>query len=78
MPDKIHTPKTAAKRIGSTEKQLAKLRRQGGGPTFVLMSCGGARGRPRYRESDLDSWIANLTEYKTNSEVALKEAGGAS
>ena len=78
MSDKLLTTAEAAERIGVGEKQLVKFRRQGGGPTVTIMACGGARGRPRYKVSDLDKWLADLTTYQTNDELLLKESGGAS
>lgn len=78
MPDKLLTTAEAAERTGVGEKQLVKFRRQGGGPTVTVMSCGGARGRPRYKVSDLDAWLANLTTYQTHDELLQKEAGGES
>ncbi|MEN8206055.1 MAG: helix-turn-helix domain-containing protein [Pseudomonadota bacterium] len=78
MPAKLFTSIDAAEYLGISEKQLVKFRRQGGGPTVTVMSCGGARGRPRYKVSDLDEWLANLTTYKTHDELLQKEAGGVS
>ena len=76
MPAKLLTTIAAAEYIGVSEKQLVKLRLQGGGPKVTIMSCGGARGRPRYKVSDLDEWLANLTTYETHDELLQIEAGG--
>jgi excisionase family DNA binding protein len=48
------TEDQAARRIGMSPSYLRKLRKFGGGPTFIRF------GRSvRYSEAELDAWVAN-------------------
>ena len=50
---RLLTQSDAAKLLRLSERTLERLRLQGGGPPFVK-----AGRSVRYRESDLDAWIA--------------------
>jgi predicted DNA-binding transcriptional regulator AlpA len=50
-------PADAAARIGITPETLRKWRNRAQGPAYVHMPT----GYVRYREADLDAWIAGLT-----------------
>lgn len=56
------TPKQAADYLGFTLAALAAWRSRGGGPRFVKIN-----GRVcRYRQEDLDSWIAERLRESTS------------
>ncbi len=48
-----------------TERTLAKLACQGGGPTFIKFS-----GKTLYRPDDLDAWFASKAVVKTSTSDA--------
>lgn len=59
--DPLLLPQEAADLLRSTPSTLAKLRLFGAGPPFVKI------GRlVRYRQSDLDAWIATRTATSTS------------
>ena len=61
MESALHPPPIVAKRLGTSERTLERLRATGGGPRFVKV------GRLiRYRESDLESWLAARTVQSTS------------
>jgi excisionase family DNA binding protein len=53
MQTQLLDQREAARLLRLSERTLERLRLQGGGPSFV--KCGRS---VRYRESDLDAWIA--------------------
>ena len=59
--DSLHPSPIVAKRLGTSERTLERLRATGIGPKFVRV------GRlVRYRESDLEEWIAARTVQSTS------------
>ena len=61
--DRLETPAEAAKRLRLTERTLADWRYRGCGPQYVRLS-----GRAvRYRQSDVDAFIASRTVTSTSS-----------
>jgi predicted DNA-binding transcriptional regulator AlpA len=58
-------PKETATRTGVAENTLAKWRMRGEGPPFVKLSRG-KQGHVRYRESDLERWMAERVRASTS------------
>ena len=56
MTDKLLNPKETAEYLGLSVSWLTKWRSRGSGPAYVKIGSG-ARGRIRYRESDLRTFI---------------------
>ena len=54
MANPLLTPAEAGEQLGLTPAALAQLRYTGGGPCFIKLTAKAVR----YRQSDLDSWIA--------------------
>jgi excisionase family DNA binding protein len=65
---RLLTQSDAAKLLRLSERTLERLRLQGGGPPFVK-----AGRSVRYRESDLDAWIAARVVSNT-SEIGANDA----
>ena len=55
------TPEEAGAQLGLTPGALAQLRYIGGGPRFIKLTAKAVR----YRQSDLDSWIASRARQNT-------------
>ncbi len=53
-PSELLTPDEVAKQMGLSIETLAQWRSQGKGPMYVKIS----RNCVRYRQSDLDGWVA--------------------
>jgi hypothetical protein len=54
MTNPLLTPAEAGEQLGLTPAALAQLRYTGGGPCFIKLTAKAVR----YRQSDLDIWIA--------------------
>jgi hypothetical protein len=54
MTNPLLTPAEAGEQLGLTPAALAQLRYTGSGPCFIKLTAKAVR----YRQSDLDSWIA--------------------
>ena len=54
MANPLLTPAEAGEQLGLTPAALAQLRYTGGGPCFIKLTAKAVR----YRQSDLDAWIA--------------------
>ena len=54
MTNPLLTPAEAGEQLGLTPAALAQLRYTGNGPCFIKLTAKAVR----YRQSDLDSWIA--------------------
>jgi excisionase family DNA binding protein len=65
---RLLTQSDAAKLLRLSERTLERLRLQGGGPPFVK-----AGRSVRYRESDLDAWIAARVVSNT-SQIGANDA----
>jgi excisionase family DNA binding protein len=64
--DPIHTPQEAAEYVRLKERTLADWRYRGCGPRYIRIS-----GRTvRYRQSDLDAWLATRTRTSTSASDA--------
>ncbi|WP_315636997.1 MULTISPECIES: helix-turn-helix domain-containing protein [Microbacterium] len=50
---RLLTPRDASRYLGRSVPALAQLRYRGTGPRFIH-----AGGRVRYRQSDVDAWLA--------------------
>lgn len=61
---RLLTQSDAAKLLRLSERTLERLRLTGGGPPFVK-----ANRSVRYRESDLEQWIAARVVSSTSQEV---------
>jgi predicted DNA-binding transcriptional regulator AlpA len=61
MTDRLLTPADAADQVGLTAGALAQLRYVGGGPRFIKLTAKAVR----YRQSDLDAWIAGSVRENT-------------
>lgn len=61
MTNPLLTPAEAGAQLGLTPAALAQLRYTGGGPCFVKLTAKAVR----YRQSDLDSWIAGKARTST-------------
>jgi predicted DNA-binding transcriptional regulator AlpA len=59
--DRLMTSAEAAARVGATVQTLAKWRHLGHGPAYVKAS----RRFVRYRQADLDAWVAAHHEVPT-------------
>ena len=59
--DALMRPAEAASFLGLTARTVDKMRQQGRGPSFVLISSRCIR----YRRSDLDTWIAERVRSNT-------------
>lgn len=73
MTDNTKLLKTAeaAQCLGVSESLLHKLRLSGGGPVFVRLA-----GRSiRYRQADLDAWVAASVMASTSQYPAANGAG---
>ncbi len=59
--ESLHPSPIVAKRLGTSERTLERLRATGTGPKFVRV------GRlVRYREADLETWLAAQTVQSTS------------
>ena len=54
MTNPLLTPAEAGEQLGLTPAALAQLRYTGSGPRFIKLTAKAVR----YRQSDLDSWVA--------------------
>jgi excisionase family DNA binding protein len=61
---RLLTQSEAAKMLRLSERTLERLRLQGGGPKFVK-----ANRSVRYREADLEAWIAARVVSSTSEEA---------
>jgi predicted DNA-binding transcriptional regulator AlpA len=61
MTNPLLTPAEAGAQLGLTPAALAQLRYTGGGPCFVKLTAKAVR----YRQSDLDRWIAGKARSST-------------
>ncbi len=61
MTNPLLTPAEASAQLGLTQGALAQLRYTGGGPLFIKLTAKAVR----YRQSDLDSWIASRARQNT-------------
>lgn len=61
MSNQLLTPAEAGAQLGLTPAALAQLRYTGGGPCFVKLTAKAVR----YRQSDLDNWIAGKARTST-------------
>ncbi|CAN5349424.1 hypothetical protein BH09ACT8_BH09ACT8_30960 [soil metagenome] len=61
-PDPLWTPKDLSDYIGLTVAGLAQMRYTGTGPTFVKLGH-----QIRYRQSDIEQWIADRTRAQTGA-----------
>lgn len=69
MADSLLNEKEVAERLGRSVKTVQKDRCYGSGPPFVKV------GRlVRYRESDVDAYLAALPAYRSTSEVSARRA----
>jgi hypothetical protein len=59
-PDPLYTTRQAAAYFGCSPSLLAVYRVQGCGPRYFLVG-----NRPRYRRSDLDSWLETRARQST-------------
>ena len=57
------TPDEAGAQLGLSTGALAQLRYMGGGPCFIKLTAKAVR----YRQSDLDAWIAAKARTSTHS-----------
>ena len=62
MANPLLTPAEAGEQLGLTPAALAQLRYTGGGPCFIKLTAKAVR----YRQSDLDSWIAAKARSSTH------------
>lgn len=69
-PDAIWMPAQAAKYIGASVAFLARKRRTGGGPRFVMLS----KTRVGYRKRALDEYVA-ANEFASSAEASEAESG---
>ncbi|MDZ4091636.1 MAG: DNA-binding protein [Arthrobacter sp.] len=63
MEDALHKPETVAEFLGTTAGNLAQMRYRGLGPKFIKVSGKAVR----YRQSDIDSWLASQTRQQTGA-----------
>lgn len=63
MPDPLLRPAEVAKYIDRTEKTLAEWRYRGVGPAYIKVQ----NGHIRYRQSDIESWLAKFTVTPTGA-----------
>lgn len=61
MNDTLLTPSQAGAQLGMTPGALAQLRYTGHGPTFVKLTAKAIR----YRQNDLDAWVASSLRTST-------------
>ncbi len=61
MANPLLTPAEAGAQLGLTPGALAQLRYTGGGPLFIKLTAKAVR----YRQSDLDAWIASKAREST-------------
>ena len=61
MANPLLTPAEASAQLGLTPGALAQLRHTGGGPRFIKLTAKAVR----YRQSDLDAWIAAKARIST-------------
>ena len=70
---KLLSTKEAGERLGGFREQTLRLwRLTGEGPPFVRF--GGPRGRVRYREEDLEAWVAERVSRNTSEETVRANA----
>jgi hypothetical protein len=62
------TPEEAGAQLGLTPGALAQLRYIGGGPRFIKLTAKAVR----YRQSDLDAWIAERSHSSTREYGAAR------
>ena len=70
MLDRLYSTAETAEALGISERALERLRSVGGGPRFCRI---GPR-QVRYRESDLNSWVASRTFAHHSAEQAAERA----
>lgn len=58
---KLLTNKQAAARIGVQPNTLERYRTFGTGPKFIKLNPNSLRSPIRYREEDIDAWLAERT-----------------
>ena len=63
MANPLLTPEDAGAQLGLSLGALAQLRYTGGGPRFIKLTARAVR----YRQSDLDAWIAASARTSTRS-----------
>lgn len=63
MENQLLTPDEAGAQLGLSTGALAQLRYMGAGPCFIKLTAKAVR----YRQSDLDAWIAAKTRTSTRS-----------
>lgn len=68
-PSAVLDTREAAHHVGLTAGTLAKARRRGGGPAWIVL----LKGTIRYRVSDLDAWLA---ADRRQSQVGHDQPGG--
>jgi predicted DNA-binding transcriptional regulator AlpA len=61
MTNPLLTPAEVSAQLGLTQGALAQLRYTGGGPLFIKLTAKAVR----YRQSDLDAWIASRARQNT-------------
>lgn len=61
--NQLLTPDEAGAQLGLSTGALAQLRYMGGGPCFIKLTAKAVR----YRQSDLDAWIAGRARTSTRS-----------
>jgi predicted DNA-binding transcriptional regulator AlpA len=60
--DKLWTPKELSDYLGLTVATMAQMRYTGTGPAFIKLGH-----QVRYRELDIQTWLADRTKTKTAS-----------
>ena len=68
MTNPLLTPAEASAQLGLTQGALAQLRYTGGGPLFIKLTAKAVR----YRQSDLDAWIAERSHSSTREYGAAR------
>ncbi len=71
MGSKLHDTTSAAALLGISKRTLESWRVRGGGPRYVSLGTG-SRGAVRYREDDLDAYVAGRVRESTSSTSAKK------